>query len=94
MGMGSESGTPRETPRGGGRGRVESGGWTWGGGKVLHVISEGVATVGNDLMQLPIAYEAADVLAPGEIRQEDKGKKTQGQVIMQRGSENQERRMG
>lgn len=44
--------------------------------KVLHVISEGVATIGNGLMKLLIAYEAADILAHEEIRQEDKGKRT------------------
>lgn len=84
MGVGSESGTQREIPRGGGR--VKSPLCLKDGlkerVKVVHVISNGVAAVGNGLIQLLIAYEAADVPAPGEKRQGGEWERTQGQVRM------------
>ena len=62
--------------------------------KVVHVISKGVAAVGNGLTQLLIAYEAADVPAPEETRQEREWERTQGQVRVCRKVESVEDRWG
>lgn len=93
--MGSESGPEGNSPGGGSIKSppcLEDG--LQGRAKDVLVISDGVATIGNGLIQLLIAYETADIPAPGTQGSRERERELRPSQNVERSQENQERGVG